>query len=112
MVSPPKLERNLLPHIAETLKGLGHPHRLRVLEALAERERSVGNLAEEFALPQAVVSQHLKVMRSAGIVRSRREGTFTYYSLAFPGLRNLLQCLATCQSHCVPRSPAEVPKKR
>ena len=59
--------------------------RLRLIDALRDdSEKSVGELAEIIAATYPNVSQHLNVMRDAGLVTSRREGTTLYYRLAYP----------------------------
>lgn len=100
---PKKLHPKALPHIAEILKALGHPIRLRLLECLAPGEASVGVLQERLQTPQAIVSQQLRILRSSGVVTFRRQGTLSLYSLAIPGLLNLLSCLQNCQEHCLSR---------
>jgi len=89
-----------LDQIAQVLKSLGHPQRLRIFEALATGERSVSQIQSEVDLPQAVVSQHLRIMKSGGVVRCRRDGTSALYQLAQPGLYNLFKCLCHCQTNC------------
>ncbi len=105
--------------IADTLKAIGHPQRLRLLEALADGEKPVGKLAELLGLPQAIVSQQLRIMRNSGVVRQRRVRTNSLYSLAHEGLIQLLGCLTNCQNHCLPagrsapdRNPAGQPQPR
>src|SRR5512145_3120448 len=63
-------------------KALGNPHRLEVLELLAQSERTVESLARELHLSMANTSQHLQVLRGAGLVETRREGLFVHYRLA------------------------------
>jgi DNA-binding transcriptional ArsR family regulator len=99
-----KLHSDFLPRIAETLKTLGHPHRLRIFEALGTGEVSVGALSEELGIPQAIVSQQLKIMRGGQVVVSRREGPHVLYRLENPSLLNLLNCLYSCQKHCFPEA--------
>jgi len=65
--------------LADLCKGLADPKRLRLLAALREGERSVGELAELLGLTQPSVSHHLGVLRSKGIVAVRRSGTKTFY---------------------------------
>ena len=108
--SVPRLPPQALPHMAEILKALGPPLRLRLLEVLAEGEASVGALQEHLGTSQAIASQQLRILRSNGIVTFRRQGTLSLYSLAIPGLLNLLVCLQRCQQHCLNRlgiSPAD-----
>lgn len=66
---------------AQILKTLAHPRRLMILDCLHSGERSVGELAEALDLPQAVVSQHLAILRAQDVVTTRREGNVIYYSL-------------------------------
>lgn len=101
MKAKKKLDPRLVPYAAEVLKTLGHPLRLRLLEALADGEKSVGQLQKDLEVPQAVVSQHLRVMKTGQVVLSCRRGTLVFYYLANPGLVNLLGCIHSCQDHCL-----------
>lgn len=67
---------------AEFFKALGHPARIRILNALRDGELSVGQLQEALGLEQSVVSQQLGVLRSKGLLESRRSGTSVFYSVA------------------------------
>lgn len=74
----------------ELFKTLGHPARIRVLELLAEGERSVGDLLPEVGLESSNLSQQLGVLRRAGVVVARKEGNVVFYSIAFPEIIELL----------------------
>jgi ArsR family transcriptional regulator, arsenate/arsenite/antimonite-responsive transcriptional repressor len=64
------------------LKALGHPVRLGIALRLAREGGTCAcDFADIFGVSQPTVSQHLKVLREAGLVRTRREGTQIYYSL-------------------------------
>lgn len=63
-------------------KALASPHRLEILELLAQAERTVDSLATEIGLSLANTSQHLQVLRQAALVDSRKDGLFVYYRLA------------------------------
>lgn len=65
-------------------KAVGSPHRIELLELLAQGERSVDSLATETGLSLANASQHLQALRQAALVDSRKEGLFVYYRLAEP----------------------------
>jgi len=69
---------------AEFCKSLSDPKRLRIIHELCEGERSVGELAAGLGLKQSNTSQHLAILRKAGIVISRRESSTVYYSLVNP----------------------------
>lgn len=64
-----------------TLKALADPTRLRVLSAVASAELTVGEIQEVVNSVQSSVSRHLAILREAGFVRDRREGTSVYFSL-------------------------------
>ena len=69
---------------ARICQVLADPKRLRLIDALRDAERSVGQLAEALGATYPNVSQHFNVMRDAGLVTSRRDGTTIYYRLAYP----------------------------
>ena len=72
----------LYAQFARIGKALGNPHRLELLELLAQSERTVDSLATETGLSLANTSQHLQALRRAALVDSRKEGLFVYYRLA------------------------------
>ena len=69
---------------AAVARALGDPKRLCVLESLAAGEASVGDLASRVSCQVPNMSQHLAVLRAAGLVAARREGNTVYYRLADP----------------------------
>jgi ArsR family transcriptional regulator len=69
---------------ANVARALSDPKRLCVLETLATGERSVGELSRDVGCQVPNMSQHLAVLRSAGLVTTRREGTTVIYRLADP----------------------------
>lgn len=75
---------------AELFKALGHPARIRVLELLAERELTIGELAAGTGLELSHLSQQVSVLRKAGIVISRRSGNKVICELAHPQTAELL----------------------
>jgi rhodanese-related sulfurtransferase/DNA-binding transcriptional ArsR family regulator len=74
-------------------KALSSPHRLEILELLAQSERTVDSLANEIGLSLANTSQHLQALRQAALVDSRKEGLFAYYRLAAPEVFELSKVL-------------------
>lgn len=80
---------------AEFFKTLGHPARIRVLELLSEREHSVGEMLPEVGIEAAHLSQQLAVLRRAGLVTTRKEGSTVYYSLVSPYIAELLAVART-----------------
>lgn len=86
----------MLPHAeraTELLRTLSHPHRLLVLCALREGERSVGHLQAELDVGQVAMSQQLMRLRAEGLVASRKEGSQVIYRIARPEVVEILQAL-------------------
>lgn len=81
---------------AKLFKALSHPARLAILEALRPGEQRVGDLAAALGFRQAYLSQHLMVLRSAGVVCDRREGWNVFYRLARPDLVRALEDFHAC----------------
>jgi ArsR family transcriptional regulator len=69
-------------HVIKITKALADPTRFRLLQAIAHaEERCCGELARDFPITQATVSQHLKILTDAGLVEPRRAGQFNYYRM-------------------------------
>ena len=68
-------------HPAETFKAVGDPTRLRLLRLLARTELNVQEMVQILGLSQPGVSKHLKLLRDAGWLRQRKEGTWSWYAL-------------------------------
>lgn len=75
---------------ADLFKKLSHPARIRVLELLCERDHAVHELLERIEIEPSNLSQQLAVLRSSGLVHSRRERAEVVYSLSLPEVRDLL----------------------
>lgn len=68
--------------LANMIKAMSNPHRLEILELLAQGQFSVAEIAEGTEITAANASQHLQVLKQAHLVSTRREGNHIYYSLA------------------------------
>jgi len=69
-------------HLAKKFRVLGHPVRIKLLEELMVKECCVGDIQKCLSVSQPNVSQHLKILREAGIIESRREKNRICYSVA------------------------------
>src|SRR3990170_8428470 len=83
----------LFAQFAAVAKAVAHPHRLGLLEQVAQGERSVEVLADRTRMSIANASQHLQHMRRAGLLAARREGKFVFYHLADDSVLDLLASL-------------------
>jgi DNA-binding transcriptional ArsR family regulator len=79
----------------EGWEALGDPSRFAIMQCLAERPRAVGELADELPISRPAVSQHLKVLKSAGLVTDRAVGTRRVYRLNPIGMAALRDQLDT-----------------
>jgi rhodanese-related sulfurtransferase/DNA-binding transcriptional ArsR family regulator len=86
-------KNRLYGQFARIGKALASPHRLELLELLAQGERTVESLANEIGLSLANASQHLQALREGGLVESRKEGLFVHYRLADPAVFELCKAL-------------------
>lgn len=93
MASSESPKRLLFRQFAAVAKAVAHEHRLELLEALAQGERSVEALANCTGLSIANASQHLQRMRRAGLVETRRDGKFVYYCLSGAAVLDLVAAL-------------------
>lgn len=80
---------------ADFFKTLGHPARIRVLELLAEQDRTVGELLPEVGLESSNLSQQLAVLRRAGVVVASKNGNTVRYSIASPAIAELMAVART-----------------
>lgn len=67
--------------LAELFKVFGDTTRIRIIASLLDGEKCVYNLSEALEMGQSAISHQLRILRSAGLVRPRREGKTVYYSL-------------------------------
>ena len=75
---------------AELFKALAHPARIRALEVLVDGERSVGELQPLVGIELSHLSQQLGVLRRAGLVTTRKEGSTVHYAIRDPLVADLL----------------------
>jgi ArsR family transcriptional regulator len=75
---------------AELMKALGHPARIAIIELLAERETCIcGDITDELPLAQSTVSQHLKALKTAGIIKGEIDGVRVCYCLDKDGIKEM-----------------------
>lgn len=71
---------------AQLLKALAHPRRLEIIQLLRDQALNVSEIYEMLDLPQANISQHLMILRDAGVVRTTRDGKQVIYHIAHPNI--------------------------
>jgi ArsR family transcriptional regulator len=81
--------------LAKLAKAIGHPARVRILRMLSRKEARVcSQIVDELPLAQSTVSEHLRILREAGLVRSSQDGARVGYCINFDGLRRLKALVA------------------
>lgn len=96
-------------HVAETLKALASPGRLRLLTAMLEGERTVEQLATAAGLSVSATSHHLRLLRSLRLVRARRDGRHVRYAPHDHHLADLLAAVRHHHEHAHPPRSVELP---
>jgi ArsR family transcriptional regulator, arsenate/arsenite/antimonite-responsive transcriptional repressor len=91
---PPALEARAETEVAALAKALGHPVRVRIMRLLLARDSCCcGQIVDELPLAQATVSQHLKVLKDAGLITGEIEGLRVCYCASRDRLRELTAML-------------------
>ena len=89
--SPKPLTAQTVEALAETFRILGDPTRVRIVDALAEQELCVHEIADRVEISESAVSHQLRLMRTMRIVRGRRQGRCVYYTLDDQHVLDLFQ---------------------
>lgn len=85
-----QMEEEEILSMAELFKIFGDATRIRILYALYDEEHSVGDIAESLEMTQSAVSHQLKILRTAKLVKARRDGKQIFYSLADEHVRIII----------------------
>lgn len=86
-----------LSRASELLRAAAHPQRLAILDALGQEKRLCNReLQSLLGIEQAILSQHLTLMRDRGLLGCEKQGKFTFWSLERPEFMKIVSCLETC----------------
>ncbi len=80
--------------IAEILKAMGHPTRVKILKYLSDGEKCVKEVWQELGIPQPTVSQHMNMLKNAGIISYRKDGVKTCYKVEDPRVIEIIKLLS------------------
>ena len=105
------LDANEAGELAETLRALASPSRLRVLAELVGGERTVEQLAAASELSPSATSHNLRILRSLRLVRARRAGRHAYYALYDHHVPDLLAAVRHHYEHVNPSAPVGLPEE-
>jgi ArsR family transcriptional regulator, arsenate/arsenite/antimonite-responsive transcriptional repressor len=94
--------------LANMLKALGNPVRFSIMQHVAEKQMCItGDIVEFTTLAQSTVSQHLKVLREAGLIEGEIEGPATCYCISVEGLQFLKSQVDKWLPNCCKPEPAD-----
>jgi DNA-binding transcriptional ArsR family regulator len=93
------------------LTAIAEPHRRAILDLIATNELSAGEIAAQFDVTRPAISQHLAVLRAAGLVTERRSGTRRYYRARPEGLAGLRDWLDSFWRDGLTRLKAEAERE-
>ena len=79
--------------ISETLKALAHPARLKMVAGLLKDECNVAQIQKVLGLPQSTISQHLRILKNADIIKGRKEGTKICYRVIDVQVRKIVEII-------------------
>jgi ArsR family transcriptional regulator len=84
---------NNLRFKAKIFNALSDPTRLKILDFLRNEEKCVCEITPHLKLPQPLVSRHLKILKNAGLLKRRKQGTWHMYSLTTPEVSKIIDNL-------------------
>lgn len=83
-----------LQHSSEILRALAHPLRMKILEFIDQNDTiNVNKIYNTLKLEQSITSQHLRILRLAGLVKTERDGKFIHYSLDYSTIGNTVKAI-------------------
>ena len=91
-----KTDIEKIDQASEIFKAFGNTIRIRIIDALQDRDMRVMELAEFLAYPQPIISQQLKILRSAGIVKKVMDGRSYHYALTSAHYSQMIKCMKGC----------------
>ena len=97
-----KMTPELMAIVAERFRVLGEPMRIRILDALRSRERTVNDLVAATGTTQANISKHLTLLHRLGFVARRKEGTHVFYRVEDPDVFSLCDLVCGCLLYTSP----------
>ena len=91
------MDEKVAEHVAEVLKAVAHPIRLKIVELLQDEEMCVSDIVKAISGKQSITSQQLNMMKDKGVLGCRREGARVYYRIENKSVIKLLGCI---YDHC------------
>jgi DNA-binding transcriptional ArsR family regulator len=92
-----KLDPKKLEEAASKMRAIAHPMRIAIIDMLEEKEQmNVTEIYESLKIEQASASHHLNILKTKGVLDSKRSGKKTFYFLKENALQQILECIDKC----------------
>ncbi len=92
-----RLDAKKLEDAASKLRAIAHPMRIAIIEMLDKnKQMNVTSIYENLKIEQASASHHLNVLKNKGVLKSRRSGKNTFYSIKDDALKSIIECIEKC----------------
>ncbi len=92
-----KLDPQKLEEAASKLRAIAHPMRIAIIDLLEKKEQmNVTEIYETLKIEQASASHHLNILKTKGVLESRRSGKNTFYFLKHEALSQIVDCISRC----------------
>lgn len=96
-MAQPKLDAKKLEEAASKLRAIAHPMRIAIIDMLEKKEQmNVTEIYEALKIEQASASHHLNILKTKGVLDSRRSGKKTFYYLRENALQMIVDCINKC----------------
>jgi DNA-binding transcriptional ArsR family regulator len=93
------LDIDKLELAASKLRAIAHPMRIAIIDLLHEKQLSVTEIYEKLDIEQASASHHLNILKTKGVLASRRNGKKIFYSLKNQTLTEIIECINRCNDN-------------
>ena len=93
------LDFDKLELAASKLRAIAHPMRIAIIDLLNEKQLSVTEIYEKLDIEQASASHHLNILKSKGVLSSRRNGKKIFYALKNQTLTEIIECINRCNDN-------------
>jgi len=94
-----ELNTDKLEEVASKLRAVAHPMRVAIISMLDKnKQMNVTEIYKALDIEQATASHHLNILKTKGVLRSRREGKQTYYSIKQDSIIRIVDCVSRCET--------------
>ena len=94
-----ELNTDKLEEVASKLRAVAHPMRVAIISMLDKnKQMNVTEIYKTLGIEQATASHHLNILKTKGVLRSRREGKQTYYSIKQDSIIRIVDCVSRCET--------------